>query len=258
MAEVQMLLREAAIKSAAHLQLEVSDRVSISGIAASTGIPRAEVSRFLRNPTRLSGSKITTPRLSTNRILAGWYQDPKFTDSSGKPADLKLYGRGATFEALAKKYGLGIPTRAIFDELLRAQAIELVGFQKIRAKGPIAIQRGMSESFMEAFGERASELLSTMLQNMKHPTTPGFIANISEKAIPASALPLFRKVVSTRAAEFLAEMQETSSKSQRLKKAAQRDDVASVSLTVFCYENMDKKAIVHSNRNKRRNFRRKV
>ena len=68
-----------------------------------------------------------------------WHQVPRFTDSKGQPADLKLYGRGASFESLVRRYGRGIPTRAVLDELIRTRTVEMLSSQKIRAKASIAV-----------------------------------------------------------------------------------------------------------------------
>src|SRR5580698_9197533 len=44
--EWHSILRESAVRTVAAKQMEVARRVNISGIAASTGIPRAEISRI--------------------------------------------------------------------------------------------------------------------------------------------------------------------------------------------------------------------
>ncbi len=87
----------------------------------------------------------------------------------GRPCELKVYGRGKTFDSLARKYGLGIPTRAVLDELIRAGSIELLPNQKVRAKTSTPVERDMSVSAIKSFGDRATELLSTMLLNMQRP-----------------------------------------------------------------------------------------
>lgn len=87
--ELQSLFRVAAVKSVAKRQREVSHRINISGIAASTGISRAEISRILK------ASKTERPFVSdrqqqaTNRILKVWHYDPKYTNVNGQPADFK-------------------------------------------------------------------------------------------------------------------------------------------------------------------------
>src|SRR5580658_6140325 len=83
--ELHRIMRQAAVRSVAARQLETSHRINISGIAATTGIPRAEISRILK----LSTSPYEQPRdrqqKSTNRILAAWHEVPKFTNSNGQP-----------------------------------------------------------------------------------------------------------------------------------------------------------------------------
>jgi hypothetical protein len=257
--EMQEIFREAAVKSAAARQLEVSSRINISGIAATTGIPRNEISRILKSTTETAEGVAKASdgqQQSTNRILAAWHQDPKFTDPNGQPADLKLYGRGATFEALAKRYGRGIPTRAVLDELIRVGAIELLPTQKIRAKSPMTVDRGMSTRVIRAFGDRASELFSTMLSNMRKPETPKFIANVSDAAVLHSALPLFRKELSARASDFLTEIQESLSDKTRGRSAKRRDACARVSITIYCHESANSNDEKSSTVSRRRNFRR--
>lgn len=259
-AELHAIFREAAVKSAAARQLELSDRINISGIAATTGIPRGQISRILKSKVPTGDHSERTadgPLQSTNRILAAWHEDPRFTGPNGQPADLRLFGRGATFETLAQRYGLGIPTRAVLDELIRAGAIELLPTQRIRAKTSMTIERGMSPRVIRAFGDRASELLTTMLANMRKPESPKFIANVSESSVLLSSLPLFRKELSLKGAEFLSEIQEAFSRGPRSRSHKQRDEGSvRVSVTIFCHESDNSKGEKSGAVTRRRNFRR--
>ncbi len=259
--EMQAIFREAAVKSAAARQLEISNRINISGIAATTGIPRNEISRLLKSSSENAervGKASDGQQQSTNRILAAWHRDPRFTDPSGQPADLKMYGRGASFDALAKRYGRGIPTRAVLDELVRVGAVELLPTQKIRAKSPMTVDRGMSTRVIRAFGDRASELFSTMLLNMRKPEAPKFIANVSDASVLHSSLPLFRKEFSVKASDFLTEIQESLSDKGRNRSPRGRDSSARVSVTIYCHESSDSKVAKSSSVGRRRNFRRAI
>jgi len=91
--ELHSILRQAIVRSVATRQLEVSHRINISGIAATTGIPRAEISRILKLRTELNEPLNNRQQKSTNRILAAWHEEPKFTDANGQPADLRLWPR---------------------------------------------------------------------------------------------------------------------------------------------------------------------
>jgi hypothetical protein len=251
--ELHSILRHAIVRSVANRQLEISHRVNISGIAATTGIPRAEISRILKSRAELSEQPVDRQQKSTNRILAAWHEEPKFTDTNGQPADLELYGRGVTFESLVKTYGRGIPTRALLDELLRARAVEVLPSQKIRAKTSFAIDRGINPQAIKALGDRATDLISTMLSNMKERDNPQFIASVSGSPIAPNALPLFRKELSIKGAEFLADIQESLTQ-----KPAVKSGIASgtVGVTIFYHESFRKNNYKKSSKAKRTNFRR--
>ena len=149
--ELHSIFREAAVRTVAARQLELSPRVNISGIAASTGIPRAEISRILKLNAE-SSRKVVDRLQSTNRILGVWHQDPKFANSAGKPEDLRMYGRGATFDSLVKGHGGGIPTRAMLDELMRTGTAEVLPSRLVRAKAMVAVDCGMTAQGIRSFG----------------------------------------------------------------------------------------------------------
>jgi hypothetical protein len=255
--DLRAILREAAIRSVAARQLEVARRVNISGIAASTGIPRAEISRILKSNPDSSRQVTDRQQQSTNRILAVWHQDPKFTAPSGKPADLKIYGRGATFDTLVRNHGRGIPTRAMLDELTRAGAAEVLSSQLVRVKTSVAVDRGVTPRAIRSFGERANELLSTMLQNMRNPENPQFIASISGTNISPTVLPLIRRELASKGADFLADLQDsmfrevTNGLAKRHRARSSR-----VNVTIFYHETPRTAQPSKATVKKRRNFRR--
>jgi hypothetical protein len=255
--ELHLILREAAIRSVAARQLQVARRINISGIAASTGIPRAEISRILKSSVDSSRQLADRQQQSTNRVLAVWHQDPKFTTPAGKPADLKIYGRGATFETLVRIYGRGIPTRAMLDELTRTGAAEVLASQIIRVKTSVAVDRGVSARAVRAFGVRVTELMSTMLQNMRDPENPRFIASVSGANISPALLPLFRKELANKGADFLADIHDSIIREAASVSANRRPSQASrVSVTIFCHETERQTKPKTNTARKRRNFRR--
>jgi Family of unknown function (DUF6502) len=165
--ELHSMLREAAVRSAAGRQLEDERRINISGIAATTGISRGEISRILKYG-EIATDKVSNGRQNPiNRILAAWHSDTRFLTANQLPAELDLYGRGFTFESLVRRHGRGIPVRAIFDELTRIGAVELTASQKIFPKTSVAVNRRITPEVIEAFGGWATHLLSAELRNAK-------------------------------------------------------------------------------------------
>src|ERR1700730_12511276 len=238
--ELRSILREAAVRSVAARQMEVARRVNISGIAASTGIPRAEISKILKSRANSSRQVTDRQQQSTNRILAVWHQDPKFTTPRGKPADLKIYGRGASFEALVRRHGRGIPTRAMLDELIRTGAAEVISSRIIRVKTSVAVDRGVTPRAIRSFGERAAELLSTMLQNMRNPETPRFVASVSETNVSSAIMPLFRKELANKGADFLADINESLFRDVTGLTKRKTSRMSRVSVTIFYHETQRK------------------
>jgi Family of unknown function (DUF6502) len=258
--ELHSILREAAIRIVAARQMETARKVNISGIAASTGIPRAEISRILKSTPNTSGSIAERQQQTTNRILAAWHQDPKFTTAEGKPADLKIYGRGSTFETLVKNHGRGIPSRAIVDELTRAGAAEVLPSRLLRVRTSVTVDRGMTPQVIRSFGLRAAELLATMLQNMRNPENPRFIASISGSNISQAFVPLFRKALANKGANFLADIQESLLRDAVSESPTKNPSPTNrVSVTVFYHEACRKtKQISGAKKKRRQNFRRDV
>jgi len=171
--ELHSMLREAAVRSAAGRQLEDERRINISGIAATTGISRGEISRILKYYGSIATDKVSNGRQNPiNQILAAWHTDTRFLTANKLPAQLDLYGRGFTFESLVRRHGRGIPVRALFDELTRIGAVELTASQKIFPKMSVAVNRRITPEVIEAFGGWATDLLSAQLRRAKSSYAP--------------------------------------------------------------------------------------
>ena len=255
--EFHSILRVAAIRSVATRQLEISRRVNISGISASTGISRAEISRILKSGSKATKERSGRHEQSTNKVLSAWHQDPKFTTPNGQPADLKIYGRGPTFESLVKIHGRGIPTRAMLDELTRTRAIELRPAQVIRLKTAVAVHRGMTLQVVKAFGDRVTELMSTLLQNMRDPENPTFIASVADAKVSTSELPLLRREISTRGSDFLTEIQDMLAGGPiNARPIGKAKRTPSISVTIFYHEERSNAKPKKRALSRRRNFRR--
>ncbi len=254
--EFHSILRTAAVRSVAARQLETSRRVNISGISASTGISRAEISKILKAEPKCSERSFDRHQQSTSRILSVWQQDPKFTTPNGHPADLKIYGRGPTFESLVKLYGRGIPTRAMLDELARTRAIELRPLQTIRLKTAVAVEKGMTPQVIKAFGDRVTELMDTLLQNMRDPENSAFVASVTDVKVSAKEIPLLRREISSKGAEFLSEIQDMLSRGPVKGLNSKVKNTSSVTVTICYHEELGKSKRKTSNVTRRRNFRR--
>ena len=250
------IFREAAVRGAVGQQ-QRTGRINISGIAASTGMSRAEISRIIKSTAAAPDLDAGHRPQSTQKVLAAWQQNPKFTNLSGQPADLKLYGRGATFEMLVKNHGGGIPPRAMLDELTRTGAVAVTSSQRVQLRSAVAVELGVTPQVMTAFGDRATELLSTLLQNMRNPEDAMFVANVSEANISQDAILLLRQELSTRGANFLADIADLLTRNPSSRRRPQKTAKSrNVSVTVFLNESSKNPKCDNLQIKKRKNFRR--
>jgi hypothetical protein len=161
--DMNSLFREAAVLSAASGQINFGGRINISGIAATTGMPRGEISRILKS-SRSAMSKVSDAQLQpVNRVLLAWRRDPRFLNPNGRPSDLAIYGRGKSFDSLVRAYGHGIPTRAMADELTRTGAIEVAASMKIRMNSSVSTNPGLTPHQIKSLGDRVVDILSNFL-----------------------------------------------------------------------------------------------
>lgn len=255
--EFEELFRVAVVRSAADRQKELTGRLSISGIAAVTGIPRAEISRILK--TKEKDTFPDAQQQATNRILSAWHEDPKYTDTSGLPAELPIFAPSPSFDALVRAHGRGIPTRAMLDELVRTGSVEVLSSRRVKAKSLVAVDHGVGPLAVKSFGDRGADLLRTMLLNIRHPERFRFVSSVEGSVGSADFLPVFRKEVSSRGQNFLAGVRETLfSNATRDTRAGIRQTPVRASVTVYYGESDQRTKKKQTTKEVRRNYRRKA
>ena len=93
------------------------DRISVSRIAAATGLSRAETAELLAAPhLELQPPALRPQRCA--RVLNGWLSDSDFLEADGSPRELAFSAEPASFQELSRRYSGDIPPRAMLDELL--------------------------------------------------------------------------------------------------------------------------------------------
>jgi len=138
---------DALVRTAKHVFIEVAidelfpkpSRTNISRLSVATGIPRREISAYLkpkRQPESLKGNPAA-------RVLRGWRTDPVFYNGKGRPAELHLRGGArASFAALVKKHGGDVTPVAVLRELERHNTITTSkGKVRLRPEGLRALER---------------------------------------------------------------------------------------------------------------------
>ncbi len=124
--QLSVLARRALIKHTASIARLRNGRINQSQVAASTGLSRTEVRRYLES-SREEPSRPVPRRSKTLLVIEGWLTDKRFSTASGGPKPLRFSGRGTSFSLLVQDYGRDVPPRAMAAELDRQGRIELRG-----------------------------------------------------------------------------------------------------------------------------------
>jgi Family of unknown function (DUF6502) len=244
--ELNLILRTAAVESVAARQLENSNRVNISGVAAITGIPRAEVSRILNPSGSLTIGAIQGRPSITSRILSAWHCDPDYLTTDRRARDLKIFGAGPTFESLVRTYGQGIPVRAILDELKHVGAIQLLtSSQKIRPKMFLAINPRITHKIVRELGATTDDLFLCL-----NPSDAAFERVFGAK-VWSGPVPQVRRRLGPNAMALLRELQTILALKKPRHRSKHGQWVAHLSMKIVYKETQDQlaKRLLKSRRN---------
>jgi Family of unknown function (DUF6502) len=199
--ECNHLIRERAVHIAAKKLKSQSSRISKSRIAILTGLTRSEVGRISKASETYERMKSGLP--PARRVLAAWFDFPRFLSADGSPAILPVFGKRRSFESLVKVHGGGIPVRAMLDELTQLNAVELLPEQRIKAKLRVPISVGLSPDAIEAMGERCGDLLQTLTKNLRRAEPPLFEGTSVILDADPTLLPVIRREIAEQGESFI-------------------------------------------------------
>lgn len=199
--EFNNLLRNSAVRTATSRVVKECGRNSKSRVAIMTGLPRSEVTKIL-NSFDLA-SKTTLGQHPARRVLAAWYDNPRFLGATGEPAVLPIFGRKRSFERLVSIHGAGIPVRAMLDELTQIDAVERLADQKVRAKSRVPILTGLTTNAIAAVGERCGDLLQTLTKNVRRHLPPLFEATAQVSDADLDLVPIVRRELAEQGTSFI-------------------------------------------------------
>lgn len=137
-------------------------------VAILTGLTRKEVKRQLER--RSSQATETSDVNRVNRVLDGWHQDPDFTGPYGLPLELLFdlsQGDVPSFTELVRRFSGDMSPRAMLDELLRINAVEVLPEGEIRALTKSYISSEMDEAILEHLGNSICHLAETLDHNFE-------------------------------------------------------------------------------------------
>jgi len=199
--EFNYLFRDRAVRMATKRVIKESGRNNKSRVAILTGLPRSEVTRILAINDSTEG--IPLGQHPARRVLAAWYENPRFLTPIGEPAVLPIFGKRRSFEQLVSTHGGGIPVRAMLDELTQINAVEQIEGQKVKAKSRVPILTGLTTNAIAAVGERCGDLIQTLVNNVRGHMPPLFEATAVGNDTDIDFVPIIRRELAEQGASFI-------------------------------------------------------
>ncbi|PLY02178.1 MAG: hypothetical protein C0623_04110 [Desulfuromonas sp.] len=180
-------------------------KLTDSRVSIITGLSRKEVSRL----KKIDAPEDNEAALRFNRaarVIGGWTRDPRFLDMSGQPAKLSLQEGENSFNDLVRAYGGDVPTRAVFDELLRVGSIASTGEGTVELVDRAYVPNtGLSEK-IEILGTDVGDLISTIDHNIEAGSDPKrFQRKVAYDNIPEEAAATFQVESAEKAQQLLEE-----------------------------------------------------
>jgi hypothetical protein len=194
------LVRDRSVRAASRRVLRETGRNSKSRVSIITGLPRSEVARISSEGDYVN-SKPGEP--AARRVLAAWFESPGFLAPNGEPATLPIFGKRRSFEKLVSGHGSGIPVRAMLDELIQLDAVERVGDDHVRAKSRTPVSVGLTPEAIGAIGQRCSDLIQTLMKNVRRSEPPLFEATSLVQDADLDLMPIIRREISRQGASFI-------------------------------------------------------
>jgi hypothetical protein len=199
--EFSYLVRQSAVRSAARRVTKEGGRNSKSRVAILTGLPRSEVARILKSGDMAPGTRLG--QHPGSKVLAAWYDNPRFLAANGDPAVLPIFGKRRSFERLVAISTGGIPVRAMLDELTQIDAVERLPGQRVKAKSRTPILTGLTGRAIAVIGERTRDLLETLTNNVRRPSKPLFEGTALVDENDLEIVSLVRREIAEQSASFI-------------------------------------------------------
>lgn len=198
---------EAFVREAALVLAEQGVEPSFSRVAALTGIHRHAVSQLMRSSGETAGDTVEEKEYQRNRlarVLTGWFEDPAYTDKSGRPLVLRLEGPPPSFSELARAYSGDIYSGIILDELVRVGAVRIRSDQCVEALSRRYTTGGADPESLRHAGIVAGDILATLEHNMTVSIDERLFEDESIALnLPREAVPMLARLLERRGAAFL-------------------------------------------------------
>ena len=201
----------AFVQAAGDILREQGKPLSFSRISTITGLHRHVVSDIVNSEEAKAADLTAEKDYQRNRlarVLAGWFEDPGYTDTEGRPRVLPIDGPEPSFETLVRAFSGDIYPAIILDELQRVGAVRQLKDGSLRVVSRRYTLGGADPVAIEHLGSAARDVLCTLEHNMSAPAESRlFEDSVVTATLDRASIPLFRLLLRQRGAAFLEDIE---------------------------------------------------
>jgi hypothetical protein len=179
---------------------------SAARIAILSGIPRAEVEGI--QDTEPESKAIAARMNASVQVLSAWHSDPDFTGPYGIPLELP-YESASGFDGLAERYGNGLSTEEILDDLIRSGCVARAKGGTVKVLRRSYISGNIDPVSIGYAGRSLKALAETLEFNLEKADSPDKRFQrqfFSTLGIRASDLPAFNELLKEAGQKFLEDL----------------------------------------------------
>jgi len=188
---------------------EAEGRVNRSRVAILTGLTRKEVKNVIDRTIESGYQEKTYSR--PERVLTGWYSDPRFQGPYGIPLELPYEASGQDercFVELVKHYSGDMAPRQILNELVEAGSVVEIE-NRYKAIRRIFKHSTLSPELIKRLGDVGYRVFSTAAKNIdKQMAGSGYFDRMvfADDGCTEEQIDAFNEYIKRRGQEFLEEI----------------------------------------------------
>ena len=141
-------------------------KMTFSRISVLTGLTRKEIVRLAKGKDDEVPKKTKGSINRATLVIGGWLQDEIALDNNKQPKVLPLKGEGASFETLVSRYSGDATARAVLDELVRVNAVEVKEDKTVKLLLHAYIPKSDEIQQLELVSKHTGDIMGTSIHNI--------------------------------------------------------------------------------------------
>jgi hypothetical protein len=177
-------------------------------LADNTGVPLADVNRFIDDPSLLAPPASTNEAIITE-VLHIWCTDSHYIGPYGLPLELDLeHTPGRNLTTLINKADPTANPRSVLQDMVEYGIVKPVGVRHYRAVARINLSNDiMSPQALEYFGRTITDLANTLVHNIGGSGNKRLQRSVvADGGLPEYALPEFEALIKDKVQKLLVDI----------------------------------------------------